>query len=282
MTRRVPLSTPCLCLLLALTPMAGLAQTETSGTDTTGVTASEPEKRWELGIGIGGLTTPDYRGSKTNRSYVAPIPYVVYRGPIIRTDREGVRGDFLRTDQLEFTASLAVSFTPDNHKNELRLGMPELASTLEGGPALNINLTGDSFREGFSLTLPVRAVMTVGQGSPEYIGLVSTPALLYRRQLPGRWNLHLRAGPMFASGKYHNYYYTVRPEHALPGRPVYDADSGYSGFNSQVAITRRHGDFWYAFYSRYANLSGAGFLDSPLVETRHNITAGFAISWVIY
>lgn len=279
---RFPVLTPLATCLLLLAASLSWGQTETPGTETRSTSTTEPEKRWELGIGIGGLTTPDYRGSKTNRSYVAPIPYVVYRGPVFRTDREGVRGDFLRTDQLEFTASLAVSFTPDNHKNALRQGMPELASTLEGGPALNINLTGDSFREGFSLTLPVRAVMTVGQGSPEYIGLVSTPAIIYRHKLKNEWDLHLRAGPMFASGKYHNYYYTVLPEYALPERPAYDAESGYSGFNGALAVTRRHGDFWYAFYSRYANLSGTDFLDSPLVETRHNLTAGFAISWVIY
>lgn len=274
---------PCLGLLLCLTSLATLAQTQSESTPAPSATTISPaEKRWELGVGIGGLTTPDYRGSKTNRSYIAPIPYVVYRGPVIRTDREGVRGDFLRTDRMEFTASLGVSFTPDNHKNELRQGMPELASTLEGGPALHINLTGDSLREGLSLFLPVRAVMTVGKGSPQYIGLVSTPSLIYRQQLASQWHVNMRAGPMFASGKYHNYYYTVEPQYALPERPTYDAGSGYSGFNTQIALTRRHGDFWYAFYGRYANLADTDFLDSPLVETRHNFTAGFAISWVLY
>lgn len=270
-------------LLLNLGAGTAIAQTEvTDSQETPAETTAEPEKRWELGIGIGGISTPDYRGSKTNRTYIAPIPYVVYRGPIIRTDREGVRGDFLRTDRLEFTASVAVSITPDNDKNTLRKGMPELASTLEGGPALNINLTGDSFNDGFSATLPVRAVFTVGDGSPEYIGMVATPSLIYRQQLRGNWKLNLRAGPMFASGKHHNYYYSVAPEYALPERPAYDAESGYSGFNTQLALTRRHGSFWYAFYTRYSNLAGTGFLDSPLVETRHNFTGGFAISWVIH
>lgn len=283
------LTSPTRLYLLALLLISGgatnTAMAQTGATDTQeppSATTAEPEKRWELGIGIGGISTPDYRGSKTDRTYVAPIPYVVYRGPIIRTDREGVRGEFLRTDRLEFTVSMAVSITPDNDKNVLRSGMPELASTLEGGPALNINLTGDSFQEGLSATLPVRAVFTVGDGSPEHIGVVATPSLIYRLALEGNWKLNLRAGPMFASGKHHNYYYSVAPEYALPERPAYDAESGYSGFNTQFAVTRRHGSFWYAFYTRYSNLAGTDFLDSPLVETRHNFTAGFAISWVIY
>ncbi|HEY7883820.1 MAG TPA: MipA/OmpV family protein [Cellvibrionaceae bacterium] len=243
---------------------------------------AEDDKRWELGIGLGGITAPDYRGSKTNRSYIAPIPYVVYRGPIIRTDRDGVRGEFFTTDRLEFTASMAVSVTPDSDKNALREGMPSLASTLEAGPALNINLTGDSFREGLSATLPARAVITVGRGSPEFIGVVVAPSLVYRHKMTGNWLWNLRAGPVFASGEYHNYYYSVEPEYALPERPRFDASSGYNGFNAQFAVTRRHGSFWYAFYGRYSNLQGTDFRHSPLVETEHNYSGGFAISWVIH
>jgi len=241
-----------------------------------------PEKRWEVGIGVGGITAPDYRGSDTNRSYVAPIPYVVYRGPVFRTDQEGLRGDFLRTDRYEFTASLAVSITPDSDKNTLRRGMPELRSTLEAGPALNLNLTGDGFDEGLSLTLPVRAVFAVGEGQAEYIGVTSAPSLIYRKPTRGNWKWTGSVGPVFATDRYHDYYYTVKPRYALPERPAYEASSGYNGFNAQLALSRRAGDFWYAFYARYSNIQGTDFTDSPLVEVKHNMSGGFAISWVIF
>lgn len=238
------------------------------------------DKRWEAGIGIGGLTAPDYRGSKSYREYIAPIPYVVYRGPVFKTDRGGVRGDFWRTDQIEFSASMALSVTPDSDKNPLRQGMPELQSTLEVGPALNINLTGEDFTRGLALTLPVRSVFTIGNGTPEYIGLTSTPSLVYRLAHGNGWKWTLRAGPVFASGKYHDYYYSVKPEYATQQRPQFEASSGYNGFNGQVALSRRYSDYWYAFYLRYSNIQGTEFLDSPLVETEHNVMAGFAISWV--
>ncbi|WP_041521811.1 MipA/OmpV family protein [Gilvimarinus agarilyticus] len=271
--------------LLALTiSLQAFAQAPSDADDEsgTGLVKQQPEKRWEAGIGVGGLYGPDYRGSESYRDYIAPIPYLVYRGPVFRTDGDGLRGDFLRTEALELTASMAVSVTPDSDKNELREGMEELGSTLEAGPAINVNLTGPDFSQGFSLSFPVRAVVALGDGSPEYIGMVTTPSLIYRQAINGGWKWTARTGPVFASGKYHDYYYTVKPEYALPERPAYEASSGYNGFNAQTALSRRFSDYWFAFYLRYSNLQGTNFRDSPLVETEHNVMGGFAISWVIF
>ncbi|MGH9363054.1 MAG: hypothetical protein ACRD2T_14170, partial [Thermoanaerobaculia bacterium] len=38
--------------------------------------AAEELPLWELGLGIGGFTLPDYRGSDQARGYVLPVPYV--------------------------------------------------------------------------------------------------------------------------------------------------------------------------------------------------------------
>ena len=48
---------------------------------------------WELGIGIGTLNTPHYRGSDSEADLILPFPYVIYRGSFLQIDREeGVRG----------------------------------------------------------------------------------------------------------------------------------------------------------------------------------------------
>ena len=88
----------------------------------------DTNKKWELGLGVGAVSGPDYRGSDEYRNFISPIPYVVYRGKIIRSDREGIRGNFLRTDKYEFTFSASASITPDTNKSELRDEMPELGS----------------------------------------------------------------------------------------------------------------------------------------------------------
>lgn len=271
---------PRVCLLLMVSANVALAEDAAPVAEPAQPKTSMPEKRWEAGIGLGALVAPDYKGSKSYRDYVAPLPYLVYRGPVIRTDRDGVRGDFLRTDALELTASMAVSITPDTDKNDLREGMPELASTLELGPAININLSGEDFSQGLSVSIPVRAVVALGDGSPDYIGLVSSPSLVYRLSHGDGWKWTFRGGPVFASGKYHDYYYSVKSQYVTDSRPLYEASSGYNGFNVQASLSRRFSDYWYAFYIRYSNIEGADFLDSPLVETEQNIAAGLAISWV--
>lgn len=240
-----------------------------------------PGKTWSAGIGIGGVVGPDYRGSKSYRSYVAPVPYLVYRGHFLRADDEGVRGRFWASDVLEVNLSALATFTPDADKNELREGMRPLDSTVEIGPALDINLTGETLRRGLLLHLPARGVIAFGRRSPEYVGWQFEPHLMYRANW-FQWDWTLRGGPAFGSGGFHRYYYSVPIEHALPERPAYRASSGYSGINTQATVSRRMGSFWYGFYFRYNNLQGTRFTDSPLVETEHNVSGGMAVSWIIF
>ncbi len=42
------------------------------------------QKNWELGLGLGAVAGPDYRGSDEYRSFISPIPYFIYRGKYIR------------------------------------------------------------------------------------------------------------------------------------------------------------------------------------------------------
>ncbi len=37
----------------------------------------ETEKKWEIGVGVGAVSGPDYRGSDEYRKFISPIPYVV-------------------------------------------------------------------------------------------------------------------------------------------------------------------------------------------------------------
>ncbi|MDQ2076995.1 MipA/OmpV family protein [Marinimicrobium sp. ABcell2] len=240
-----------------------------------------PDQTWSAGIGIGTVAGPDYRGSETYRAYVSPVPYLVYRGRFLRSDDEGVRGEFWATDEMELTLSVLATLTPDSHKNELREGMRPLDSTVELGPALDVNLTGEDLRRGLLLHLPVRAIIAFGRRSPEHVGWMLEPHLMYRTTWL-QWDWSLRAGPAFGSGDFHSYYYSVPTEHALPERPAYRARSGYSGLNSQVIVSRRKGSFWYGLFARYNNLQGTKFRDSPLVETEHNVSGGLAVSWIIF
>ncbi len=58
------------------------------------------EPLWEAGIGATALDFPHYRGSGQSRGYLLPFPYLVYRGDALKADRNGLRGIFMKTDDV--------------------------------------------------------------------------------------------------------------------------------------------------------------------------------------
>lgn len=242
------------------------------------------QKNWELGLGLGVVAGPDYRGSDEYRSFISPIPYFIYRGKYIRSDRDGVRGNFLRTDKYEFTLSASASITPEADKSELREDMPELGSTLELGPSFNINLNGEDFSRGWQLQLPWRAVFAIGADESGYIGSIIQPQLVYITKLSD-WTFSYRAGVTYASDDYHAYYYSVAPEYMTEQRATFTAKSGYSGWNNNFSFSRSFEQNGFktrlAFFVRYDNIEHTDFNESPLVVSDHSVRGGIAVIWVI-
>ena len=91
----------------------------------------------------------------------------------------------------------------------------------------------------------------------------------------------LLAGPLFAQRRYDEYFYSVAPQYAVPGRPAYQAPGGYAGrrrwCRSRGAI-RPTGS---GAYLRHDSLAGASFEASPLVKRDSYWTGGIAIVWMI-
>ena len=115
---------------------------------------------------------------------------------------------------------------------------------------------------------------------PRAIGLTFSPNLNLDFKLPGKGNLGLLAGPLFADRSYHQYFYGVAPEFATPTRPAYDAPGGFAGWRATAAFSRRFGDAWVGAFLRYDDLHGASLAPSPLVRKLTGDTAGFGISWI--
>jgi outer membrane scaffolding protein for murein synthesis (MipA/OmpV family) len=238
---------------------------------------------WELGAGATALAFPDYRGSDQTRNYLLPIPYVIYRGSFFRADRDGVRGIFYDRDDVEIHASAGASFPVESKDNQARSGMPDLAPTVELGPAVDFVLWR-STDPGLKLTLrlPMRAGFTV-ERSPEYIGWLFSPRLsLDISNIGGLpdWTLGLLASPIYGDRRFHRHFYSVSPEYATPSRPAYDAKAGYGGTEFLVALWKRFPRFWVGGFVRYDTLSGAVFQDSPLVRTQGYFAAGLAVTWI--
>ena len=242
------------------------------------------EKKWELGLGVGDIYGPDYRGSDEYRNYASPIPYVIYRGKYIQSDRDGLRGKLFKSDRYEFTFSATATISQKADENKAREFMPELGSTIEMGPALNIQLTEKNAANSLMLQVPLRAVIAATGSARGYSGLVFEPQFIFRKNF-SNWAYTQRLGASFASREYHDYYYGVDQEFVTPERSSYDAHGGYSGFFTQAAISRSlqlgNEEIKLAFFLRYDNLDNVAFADSPLVKTNHALRGGFAFVWVI-
>jgi len=246
--------------------------------------AAEPRPKWELGAGATGLRLPDYRGSDENRSYAYPFPFFVYRGNVVRVDREGLRGVLVESDRVELDLSLFGSLPVDSDKNRARQGMPDLDPVLEIGPKLNLTLWRDRLKERrLDLRFALRGVIATDLAHAQDAGYVFHPHLqldLRPELLGGKWDVGAQLGPLYGSRRYHSYYYGVDPMFATAERPAYAAAAGYSGLIAAGSITRRFRNFWVGAFARYDALGGASFEASPLVKRERSFAAGFAFAWV--
>jgi MipA family protein len=240
---------------------------------------------WELGAGVGGALVPDYPGSDESRSYVAPIPYVAYRGKYLKADRGGLRTALFDRRHAELSLSIGGSVPVKSEDNEARRDLPDLKPILEIGPRLELHVwRSPDDRVKVDVGVPVRLPVTL-ESSSRSIGVVFEPRVSLRIDdfagLEG-WQLGAAAGPGFADRKYHQYFYGIDSEFSRPDRPAFDARGGYSGTSLRVSLSRRYPRWWLGGFARYENLDGAAFEGSPLVRTRSSLSVGFGVAWIFF
>ena len=238
--------------------------------------------RLELGIGVAGISVPDYRGSSVQRSYVLPLPYVVYRGEKIRADRDGIRGLLFKSRRLELNASIGGYIPVDSEGNPQREDMPDLDSTVEIGPSLNLNLS-DSGPRGPRFRMPLRAVVSIGRDGMSHVGWRLHPVLeLPIREPLAGFAVKMQIGPQFADSAYHDYYYSVTDVDVRPDRPAFSSSAGYSGLSLQFSATRRISKrWWLGAFVRYDNLRGTAFEESPLMVRDHALLFGIGLARIL-
>lgn len=233
---------------------------------------------WEFGLGAGVLRLPHYRGAGQSHTWLLPVPYFIYRGEILKADRDGARAKLFESDHVEFDLSFAVGAPTRSDDNDARQGMDDLAPTVELGPKWQATFArGETWR--LRAEVPVRAAFAI-DGSPDFIGWVATPHLTADWRLRGGWNLGLRGGLIFGDRRYHGYFYDVAPEHARVGRPGYRAPGGYGGQQYFIALSKRFRQHWVGMYASHDSVAGARFASSPLVQRSHNLSFGIAVSWI--
>lgn len=247
------------------------------------VSQGEEKPLWEFGFGVGAIAFPDYRGSDETQVYPVPVPYFVYRGPIFKADRDGVRGQLFDRKYVELSISVNGTVPVDSEDNAARRGMPDLKPTFEIGPSLEVHLWRSAAEDvKLDLVMPMRIPITL-ESSPQLLQWTVAPRLNIDFDDVGHtgWDFGAGAGPVFSSNRFHDYYYSVPARFATPSRPEYDADGGYSGMHVLAAVSKRFPKYWVGAFVRYDWLGGAEFADSPLVRSDNSLAGGFGIAWML-
>jgi MipA family protein len=246
--------------------------------------AAEEKPLWEMGAGLALLQMPDYRGSDKNRLYVLPYPYFIYRGDVLKIDRERISGRLFKTDRLVVDFSFFGQAPVTSSDNDARRGMPNLDPTFETGPSLNITLLDNRQADyKLNLTLPIRAGFSTDFYSLRHEGWVFAPRLVFQKNdlIPETGvNLGISLGPIFADSAYNGYYYSVNPAYATDTRPAYSAGAGYSGSALTIGMNKSYNQFVFNVFISFDFLHGAVIEESPLVKTKTSLMSGFTISWI--
>lgn len=240
-------------------------------------------QRVELGVGAAMLSRPDYRGSAQVSTTVLPVPYVSYHGKRVELSRDGLVARLFKTDRVRLGLSASASLPGHDSQDSLRRGMPELLPTFEAGPSLDWRLgkAGGTW----DLRLPLRAVAAADLDEFEGIGWLAYPHLRFRHDwVRGGWALETDAGagPLWASRKYHRYFYRVEPQYATPERLAYDVGGGYSGARTTAYLGLRRGHWHIGLGITHDRLDGAAMHDSPLVETGHSTVVALGVFYTLW
>jgi outer membrane scaffolding protein for murein synthesis (MipA/OmpV family) len=260
--------------------LAGGAHAQTAPTtlDDTAPAASLP--LWEVGVIGGGLATPAYPGARERNTRALVLPYVIYRGKVLRAGQGGVDARLFNSDRIELNVGLGASLPADSEDVAIRRGMPDLGTLLEAGPQLKIRLVRPSAASVVRLELPLRSVIEA-RGGFRNQGAVFEPRVVYDLRGQG-WTLSANAGVLFGNKKLNQYFYGVAPQYATAARPAFEADAGRMAWRTQLWLSHDVGrDGRLYGFVRYDDYSGAASRRSPLFQQTHGVSAGLGLAWTL-
>lgn len=233
--------------------------------------------------------TPDYPGSDQMHAHFLPLPWLAYRGKILRTDEPGsVAGRVINSSRFSLDVSAMGSFPVSSNDNRARDGMPDLDWMGEIGPKARLTLynwtnQATNHTARINLELPVRAVFSTDLSEVHYRGIITNPSIAYdnNRLLGGRVKLGI--GPMFATEELPRYFYQVDPAYARADRPSYQASGGYMGVRTGLRMAVPVGDRVTILGSGNLDmLNGAANDDSPLMKEKTNVSIMLGVSVSLY
>jgi outer membrane scaffolding protein for murein synthesis (MipA/OmpV family) len=237
---------------------------------------------WEAGGGAGWVSTPAYPGADTNSQRGLVLPFLLYRGEVLRSDQSGIGARLLRSDEAEFDIGFAASLPAHSNDVAARRGMPDLGTLVEFGPRLKVRVADVDRNSRVRFELPLRAVIEV-RGGLRRQGWIFEPRLVYEMREAGRgWTWEAQLGVLLGDERINRYFYEVQPQFATPTRRAYEAQSGLMLVRTGLFALRKLDPDWRIFgFMRYESYAGSANRGSPLVKKPTGFSVGFGFAWTL-
>ncbi|MBI5137583.1 MAG: MipA/OmpV family protein [Nitrospirae bacterium] len=260
-----------LLLMVLLSPLPARAETPPP---------ENPKPLWEVGIGGGWASFPPYPGSGERRSLGLALPYVVYRGSILRASGRSARVVLLERPRQWVDLSGGGWLSVNSSEDPSRAGMPDRDYTIQAGPRWNLRLANAPEVTARLAAHGVWSVGGIGRWHPR--GALLEPSLgIGRRDSGLPTGPRLTVGAVFASANANGYLYDVPTAHATATRPAFKAGSGLAWTFARLALNwNPRPDLRAEVFVSARHLGGSAIEASPLVRRDTWVSAGFDLVWV--
>ena len=261
-----------LMILMSMTSLAARAQTA--------ATAEPAQPLWEIGVGAVAASQPAYPGSATNTSRAIALPFVIYRGELIRADQDTVGVRALKSPRYELDVGFSASLGSSANDVPERIGMANIGTLVEFGPRLKINL-GDvsQGRSGARLDLPLRGVFDISNSFANR-GISFEPQLSFDVPLPGGWRGGVGLSAIFGTQKLNETFYTVTAAEALASRPAYTAQAGLLSTRASFGASKKlTPDLRALGFVRLDSVAGAANSGSSLITKTTGASIGVGLAY---
>jgi outer membrane scaffolding protein for murein synthesis (MipA/OmpV family) len=248
--------------------------------------AAEPGERnlplWEAGVGAAVFSTPAYPGAAQRSNRVLAVPYLLYRGRILRADQEGVGARLVDNDRITFDVGFAASLPAHSKDVDARRGMPDLGTLVEFGPRVKYRFADLGEAGRWRVELPLRTVIEA-RGGLRRQGWTVEPRLVWeQRGERGRWTVDAQLGAVFGDRRINGYFYDVAPQYATAARPAYRAEGGPMLVRTGLAGTwKLNPDVRLFSFVRLDSHAVSSNRDSPLFRKDSGVSAGFGFAWTL-
>lgn len=275
------------CLFAVLVGVFGAggsvsAQTDKASTPELPDIGKTPKVRerplWEVGVAGIGVRQVAYPGSAYSVDRAIAVPYLLYRGKVVRAEGGGLGLRAVRNPRYQVDVGFSGAFGSGSEV-PARQGMPNIGTLIEAGPVLKIRL-GDLEKPGpWRIDLPLRAVLDLSD-KLTYRGLTFEPQLVYKRWLTSDWRLRATGGFVFSDRRFADTFYGVDGQFATAARPAYRARAGLITTRFLTSLSYRVNRYLsITSFARYDSVAGAANRSSPLVQRNGGLTFGLNMSW---